>query len=328
MTEWTPTTPVKQAQKFSIGLAGLPGSGKTQGALELATVLGKKIVVVSTERTGTNWQVDDYKFEQIIWEDVITSNRPFNLEKLIECINALLMKDYDVIIIDMFSDWWEGPGGILDENPNRRMSDWGEVKRRCQPLLDLMKEPPAHIIFTMQAKKWLEQKDVLRPDGTPELDRKGKPRQEVINHGIKPIQRDDMFKPLHLLFLLDEDHTFTMMKDRAKLWRAKLDSGMLTPRYCKAMVEYLDSGVEMETAEPAIFNVRKVIFHDATQETLIVCANEVLVFKGVATDLPLGDVDAKLKAAANQRSPIKLAGRTWDAFTVESYQLMGDGNEG
>ena len=332
--QFKPTKPVKQTPPLSVGIAGLPGAGKTQGALELASTLGKRTAIVSTERHGANWQIGHYQFEQIVWQDVMPGSKPFVLEKLIQCLHDLIGQGYDCIIVDMFSEWWEGPGGILGEK-KRSFSEWGEVRERCQPLHDLMKDPPVNLIFTMQAKRGRKQVDMQNPDGSTRYrtdsrgdvvrDRKGKPvaEQEVLDFGITPIMRDDLFKPLHLVYILDEDHSFTMLKDKLRLWEQNLPGDTINKDYCAALVKFLGSGnAVVEAGEEMEFVVSKTTYIEKEDIMLLVCANEMLKLPGLDTALPVGDCNLKIKATVTKINQINAGGRKWDAFLASGYEVI------
>lgn len=306
-TKWKAKKAEKKAPPLSIGISGKTGTGKTTFCLELGSRLAGKerVCLVTTERYGHNWQADRYDFDVIVWEDVITGDKPFRLEELITCIQDVANQGYGAIIIDQFSEFWTGPGGIMDEKPQRQIQEWQHVNQRMEPLLQMMKEPPCHLIMAMQARRESMGKDKDKEDGK-----------------LRPIQREDTFRMLMMIFMLDDDHSLLLYKDRvrleeSKLWRAKQKHFGNTD-FCAAFAKHFgETDLVVHGGEEMTFDVLQAKYLEGKDEMILRCANEFLIVTGLHTNIPV-DGGVTVSGLAEQQGTKKLEGND-----VPLYRLHG-----
>lgn len=158
-----------------IGLSGPSGSGKTLSALRLATgmaeVRGGPVVVLDTEggrakhyappRGEPPSPPTSYAFKLAVMDP------PFSPERGLKAIEAVLKVEPAVLIIDSYSQFWEGPGGTLElasQEPNSTIG-WGRWKPRHFRLMQRLQLAPCHVILCMRAEH------VARPEKDPKTGR-------------------------------------------------------------------------------------------------------------------------------------------------------------
>ena len=136
-----------------IGLAGPSGSGKTYTALRLACGLAPngKIAFIDTEaRRGLHY-ADKFEYHH-------TDMRPpFKPARFIECIQDAENSGAEVIIIDSFSNEYDGEGGIIDwadELEGRGVKspgNWKEPKLAHKKMMNAFLQCRASLIFCLRA---------------------------------------------------------------------------------------------------------------------------------------------------------------------------------
>lgn len=193
----------------SILLIGASGSGKSYGALALASGMGKKIVAIDTENKRLNLYADEFSF------DKIDLKPPYSAVRYIAAVNAALEENPDILIIDQISFEWAGTGGVLqqvDDNPaTNQMMRWKEPSRGHSDFIDYLLHLKVPSICCCRAK---EQYEISK-------DENGKTK--VTKLGVGPIQRgrnagEGIEYEFILSFLLDEDHYARPLLDRTKLF--------------------------------------------------------------------------------------------------------------
>jgi hypothetical protein len=156
--------PVQLRKGFArVGICGVPGSGKTKTALEVACGLGKRIALIDTDDRAWMYQ-RSYEFERGELVD-------YAVDSWIEAIYDAEDSGFDVLILDNFSEAWAGLKGlqeyhqsILNENKNvDSFQAWNFVNPLQRKLLDALTMSRLHIVCTFQAK--VEYERILRPDG-------------------------------------------------------------------------------------------------------------------------------------------------------------------
>lgn len=226
----------KRRVKLKMGIQGPSGSGKTKGALYLARNLwpDAKICVVDTENESASLYADEFEF------DTIPLEPPFDSERYIACINAIVAGGYDVGIMDSISHQWEGDGGILDQKStldqrpgSNSFTNWNSLTPDHRRFIEAIKQCPMHIIATMRTK----QEYALEPDG------KGKTKPVKI--GMTPIQRDGVDYEFSLVFDVQMDHKATVVKNRTGLFEKKIID-LKDVKVADALRNWLDSGKEPE----------------------------------------------------------------------------------
>ncbi|MGW1267585.1 ATP-binding protein [Streptomyces sp. NPDC002491] len=162
MSTFTFAPATRETAKARIALQGPGGSGKTKTALRMAEGLaaGGPIGVVDTERGSA------LKYAPVPGRPDIEAHEFAHLpmaycspENLIAAVKAAEEARLAVLIIDSWSHFWAGKGGLLarvDEEGKKinggKFSAWGPVNEMEQEMLDALLGFPGHVIVTMRTK--------------------------------------------------------------------------------------------------------------------------------------------------------------------------------
>ena len=231
------TRAVRQQAKLRLALTGPSGAGKTYSALILATVLGKRVAVIDTERSSASLYAEAFAF------DTMDLPPPYTPERFIEAVAEAERAGYDVVIIDSITHEWNGIGGCLEINETlaaakyrgNTWSAWNETTPRHRAFLDKLMAANCHIIATMRSKTETAQVD----DGN---------RKKVVKLGMKAEQREGTdFEFSIVLDLIHDGHYAVASKDRTGLF-AKLDPAPITADTAKMLAAWLQSA----TPAPAV----------------------------------------------------------------------------
>jgi hypothetical protein len=218
------TRAVRQQAKLRLALTGPSGAGKTYSALILATVLGKRVAVIDTERSSASLYAEAFAF------DTMDLPPPYTPERFIEAVAEAERAGYDVVIIDSITHEWNGIGGCLEINETlaaakyrgNTWSAWNETTPRHRAFLDKLMAANCHIIATMRSKTETAQVD----DGN---------RKKVVKLGMKSEQREGTdFEFSIVLDLIHDGHYAVASKDRTGLF-AKLDPAPITADTAKML---------------------------------------------------------------------------------------------
>ncbi len=161
-----------------IGIAGGTRSGKTWSAMRLATGLAgdKPFAVIDTENERALHYADDFKFNHCLFAP------PFTQEGYLEAVQEAARQGNSVIVIDSFSQVWDGIGGMLEQSEaeldrmagndfakrDRCMrSSWIKPKAKHNQLLQRLTHVNAHLIFCIRAE--VKSEMVRAPDGKVKL---------------------------------------------------------------------------------------------------------------------------------------------------------------
>ncbi|MER5302179.1 AAA family ATPase [Streptomyces lasiicapitis] len=141
----------KEARPVRGLIDGPPGSGRTLTALRMASALGDKIAVIDTER-GKSRHYADQVAHQVT---EMTTFHPLDL-----CLALYAAADYDVVIIDCWSAFWNGPEGVRDQvaqksarrgvSVGNKDAAWNEVRPVERQALDAVLSFPGHLIATLR----------------------------------------------------------------------------------------------------------------------------------------------------------------------------------
>ncbi|NUS83012.1 MAG: AAA family ATPase [Streptomyces sp.] len=164
MSTFTFQPATRETAKARIALQGPGGSGKTKTSLRLAKALaqGGVIGLVDTERGSA------LKYAPVPGRPDIEAHEFAHLpmafcspENLIGAVNAAIEARVAVLIIDSWSAFWAGKGGLLarveeesSKSTNRggKFTAWGPVNALEQEMLDALLNFPGHVIVTMRTK--------------------------------------------------------------------------------------------------------------------------------------------------------------------------------
>lgn len=221
----------RKQSKLRLALTGASGSGKTKGALNIATGLGGKVAVLDTENGSASLYADQFSF------DVINLRAPYTPERFIQVIKAAESGGYNTLIIDSATHEWSGVGGcleLLDEVAKARhkgnsWSAWNEITPRHRAFIDAMLQSSINIIVTMRSKTETAQQEV-----------NGK--KQVVKLGLKSEQRDGIeYEFTLVLDLVHDGHYANAAKDRTQLFAGK-DPQVISIDTGKMLLNWLNSG--------------------------------------------------------------------------------------
>ena len=146
-----------------IGIAGGTRSGKTWSAMRLATGLadGKKFAVVDLENERALHYANDFEFDHCLFEP------PFTQQGCLEAVQECARQGHSVIVIDSFSQLWDGIGGVLEQSEAEldrmagndfakrdrcNQASWIKPKRRLTQMIHRLTHVNAHIVFCIRAE--------------------------------------------------------------------------------------------------------------------------------------------------------------------------------
>lgn len=190
---------------IKLAITGPSGSGKTYSALRLAKGLAPegKIALIDTENQSSSLYSSDFNFE------VANVEPPFSVSKLINLTKYVLGGDYEVLIIDSASHWWDGVldyKNQLDKRGGNSFTNWNEASEHYKLMLRAILFSKIHVICCLRSKMEyvLEQND------------KGKQVPRKV--GMAPIFRDNAEYEFSAVFDLDMAHQAKASKDRTQLF--------------------------------------------------------------------------------------------------------------
>ena len=188
----------KKQLKIKMGLSGPSGSGKTYTALSIASGLGKKIAVMDTEHASSERYADLFEFD-------VLNQKSFQWGFIRKTLNEAVRLGYDVLIIDSFSHFWNGKGGILevvDGNSAKGMQAWKMVTPMIADMYDAIKEAPIHVICTLRVKtEYVEETN-------------SRNKKVFVKAGLAPVFKDGIDYEFDLMGELTIDHELTCSKTR------------------------------------------------------------------------------------------------------------------
>lgn len=192
------TKAVAHKLKLKLLLMGESGTGKTWWSLSLATRLcdleGGKIAFIDTEGADGKAQLyaPYFDFDHM----VITDHSP---ESYINAIQAAVQYKYTVVIVDSFSQGWNGKGGIL-EITDKAKTGWAESKPRHHRMIEAIHDANIHIIGTVRTKNSYAKTD------TGSIDWK--------NSSVEARQEPEFEYEWDMSAILDHEHCLTLRKSR------------------------------------------------------------------------------------------------------------------
>jgi AAA domain len=260
MTHLTFTRASKEQAKARIALTGPSGSGKTYTALVVGTELGKRVAVIDTERGSAAKYADQFSFDTL---QLVA----FEPAALVDALAVAGHEGYDVIVVDSFSHFWSGPGGMLEQVDNAAkragsggsFAGWREARPMERAMFDALLAFPGHVIVTMRTKT----------EYVVETDDRGRKVPRKV--GLKPDQRDGIEYEFDIVGDLDHENTLVLSKSRA----APL-SGLVIrkpdARFAEAILDWLNAG---EPAPSVPDYVAAATSSNATYEELRALYDEV-----------------------------------------------------
>lgn len=246
--EFAPRKAVKARRKLKLAIDGAGGSGKTKGALALATAIAQQIAIqrgdpqgwkvlgVDTENDSMALYSDEYPFE------VINLRAPYTSDRYKRAMQYGISQGFDVLIVDSLSHQWEGSGGIrsrkdaLDVAGGNGFANWAKLSPEHTEFLEFIKALDIHMIATMRSKM----EYVIE-----EVNGKKVPRKI----GLAPVQREGVDYEFDVVFDLNADMRASVSKDRTQVFAGRTDINLLDPDVARSLWQWLNTGVSIETAK-------------------------------------------------------------------------------
>jgi hypothetical protein len=266
MTHLTFSHASKEQAKARIALTGPSGSGKTYTALVVGTQLGKRVAVIDTERGSAAKYADQFSFDTL---QLVT----FEPAALVDALAVAAHDGYDVMIVDSFSHFWSGAGGMLEQVDNAakragsggNFAGWREARPMERAMFDALLAYPGHVIVTMRAKT----------EYVVETDERGRKVPRKV--GLKPEQRDGIEYEFDIVGELDQENTLVISKSRAKSL-----SGMVIAkpdtRFAEDVLAWLNAGrpaptvadyVATATAADATYQQLRALYEEVSRRNLL-----------------------------------------------------------
>jgi hypothetical protein len=178
-------------------LSGPSGAGKTWSGLEIASVLGERLLVIDTEKESALTYADDFTFTHLPWHE------PYDPRELgAELIAAAA--DFDVIMVDSFTHFWGGAGGTLDI-ADGKFGGWKTARPAQADAVTGILSAAAHVIICVRSKIDYAAEETVK-DGVR--------KQKVVKLGLAPQQDSTLEYELNLAVEIDIDHRITVSKSR------------------------------------------------------------------------------------------------------------------
>lgn len=227
----------RRQAKLRLALTGVSGSGKSLGAINIASGMGGKFVIIDTEHKSADL------YARVADFDVLLLDKPFTPEKYINAINYCEHRGYEIIIVDSLSHAWSGEGGVLDmheaatqasSSKNSYMA-WKDVTPWQNKLVNTIIQSPAHIITTMRVKT---HHDIVDING----------KKRPIKVGLAPIQKEGLEYEFTIVLALDKDsYLYTSSKDRTGLFEGNHEK--LSKSTGNRIMEWLMDGKSQEQVD-------------------------------------------------------------------------------
>lgn len=224
---------IRPSLKARLMLSGPAGAGKTWTALEVASVLGERILVIDTEKESALTYADEFTFTHLPW------HAPFDPRELGTALTEAAA-DYDVIVVDSFTHFWTGEGGTLDI-ADGRFGGWKTARPAQGDAVTGILSAGAHVIICVRSKIEYAQEEV---------DEGGRKKQKVKKLGMAPQQDATLEYELNLACEIGIDHKIAVSKSRATVVPVgrEFPSGHARD-LAKTYASWLESGEPFATLE-------------------------------------------------------------------------------
>lgn len=178
-----PITVTKDVQRDQVWARimcmGPSGSGKSRGALELASRLfgGElPVTLINTEPNRGKLYADRFRYSLV---DLLDDYHPHRFIEAMDIAEGQLSPG-GVIVLDSASHEWYGTNGITQQAT--RFGDWSKARPLHQEFVDRINRAQAHVIVCVRAKMKYEQQEV---------EENGRTKKTVVALGVGPMQDAD-----------------------------------------------------------------------------------------------------------------------------------------
>lgn len=195
----------KHGTHIKLAITGPSGAGKTFSALRLARGLtdNGRIAFIDTENESASLYAGEFDF------DVTNIEAPYTIDKLVNATKYALKQDYDVLVIDSASHFWDGVleyKNSLDKRGGNSFVNWNTANEHYKLMLRAILFSKIHVIVCMRSKM----EYILQEND------KGKQVPKKV--GMAPIMRDGVEYEFTTVFDLDIAHQAQASKDRTQLF--------------------------------------------------------------------------------------------------------------
>jgi len=224
----------KHGTYIKLAITGPSGAGKTFSALRLAKGLTNngRIALIDTENESASLYAGEFDF------DVTNVEAPYNVDKLVQATKSALQNNYDVLIIDSASHFWDGVleyKNSLDKRGGNSFVNWNTANEHYKLMLRAILFSKIHVIICMRSKM----EYILQEND------KGKQVPKKV--GMAPIMRDGVEYEFTTVFDLDIAHQAQASKDRTQLFSDHIFR--ITEQTGIQIKEWLHSGKAQVSAE-------------------------------------------------------------------------------
>ncbi len=231
----------KQQAKLRMAIHGPSGAGKTYSALRIATAMGKRIALIDTERGSASKYSDQFSFDVCeIFDDYAPA-------RLFEALKAAA--DYDGVIVDSLSHFWNGPGGFLemvDEEVKKQrargnkpdsFAAWKTVDAQYRRLIQTILATPFHFFGTLRAKTEYDKSEGANG------------KTKITKLGMAPEMRQGFEYEFDVEGMLDINHDLAIGKTRCNALDGKVFAKP-GEDVAKILLAWLDDGVAPVARKP------------------------------------------------------------------------------
>lgn len=194
---------VRPAMNGRVLLSGPSGAGKTWTSLAIAETIvtpGSRILLIDTEKESALTYADEFVdndgnpiFEHLPWA------APFDPRDLTVTLNEA-SGVYRAVIIDSFTHFWRGSGGILDI-ANGKFTGWADARPIQVDIVEAILRCDAHVILCAREKMAHQQVQ----DGD---------KWKVVKLGMEVVQDADLEYEMNVSITMDMQHTMQVAKSR------------------------------------------------------------------------------------------------------------------
>ena len=213
----------KENIKLRMALYGPPGCGKTYTALQLASILGKKVGLIDTEYGSSRKYANLFNFE-------VLELTKFGPSQYYNAIESAEESGFDYLIIDSLSHAWYAELDAVGSD----VRNWARIRPIERQLWDKIMSASCHIIATMRSK-------IEYDYSTTEVGGKQK-ITGVRKIGTAPIQKEGSEFEMDICGLLDDQNTLTISKSRCP----EISNGLF-PKPGKKFAEMIQTWLSDDT---------------------------------------------------------------------------------
>lgn len=248
-----------------MALWGPSGAGKTYTAIKIAYTLtdGGRVGVIDTENRSASLYADmasdRSKNPEMAgnptWTFRTVDFKPPYDPRLLSSLIEEHSSNFDALVIDSFSAFWSGEGGLMDIKdgaPGKEFQQWKTATPIQNRVMESILRAKCHIIVCMRSKTLF---DVSK-------DERG--RTTVAKLGLGPVQRDTTIYEMTVAGSLDTDHKLSIEKTRC----SALDGNVYSPNSSSMRTEHFALTLKdwLGSSEAAVATQKMLSDAEATRQ--------------------------------------------------------------